>query len=83
MARFKIRPDDDSFYGFFNAAAANLLRGANMLLELALPDADLPDLAERLGQLEHDTDRITHEVYNRVNTTSSARPSCNTRIAVV
>ncbi|HEY7226356.1 MAG TPA: DUF47 family protein [Micromonosporaceae bacterium] len=67
--RFKIRPGDDSFYGFFNDAAANLVRGAELLLELAWPDTNVADIAERLGEIEHDSDRITHEVYNKINST--------------
>jgi predicted phosphate transport protein (TIGR00153 family) len=67
--RFKIRPGEDSFYQYFNAAAENLVRGAKLLLELALPDADVASIAERLGELEHDSDQITHEVYNRINST--------------
>jgi predicted phosphate transport protein (TIGR00153 family) len=67
--RFKIRPGDDSFYAFFNAAAANLVQGASLLLELAWPDADVASIAERLGELEHDSDRITHELYNKINST--------------
>jgi len=67
--RFKIRPGDDSFYAFFNQAAANVVRGAETLLQLALPDADFAEIAERLGELEHDSDRITHELYNKLNST--------------
>lgn len=67
--RLKIRPGDDSFYGYFNEAAANLVRGAEVLLELALPDADVADIADRLAELEHDSDRITHEVYSKINST--------------
>jgi uncharacterized protein len=67
--RFKFRPGDDSFYEFFNQAAANLVRGSEMLSELALPGADVQSIAERLGDIEHDSDRITHEVYNKINST--------------
>jgi predicted phosphate transport protein (TIGR00153 family) len=67
MMRFKIRAGDDSFFQFFNDAAANLVRGAEVLLELALPGVDVGDVAERLAQLEHDSDAITHEVYNKIN----------------
>jgi hypothetical protein len=67
--RFKIRPGEDSFYGFFNEAAANLVRGAELLLELALPDADVAGIADRLKELEHASDQITHEVYNKINST--------------
>ena len=67
--RFKFRPSDDSFYEFFNQAAAHLVRGAEMLAELALPGADIQDIAERLGDVEHDSDKITHDVYNKINST--------------
>ncbi|MBX6722711.1 MAG: DUF47 family protein [Dactylosporangium sp.] len=67
--RFKIRPGEDSFYGFFNDAAANLVRGAELLLELALPDADVAGIADQLKELEHASDLITHEVYNKINST--------------
>ncbi len=67
--RFKIRPGEDSFYGYFNDAAANLVRGAELLVELATPDADVASIAERLGDIEHDSDRITHDVYSKINST--------------
>ena len=67
--RFKFRPSDDSFYEFFNQAAANLVRGSEMLAELALPGADVQGIAERLGDVEHDSDAITHGVYNKINST--------------
>jgi uncharacterized protein len=67
--RFKFRPSDDSFYEFFNQAATNLVHGAEMLTELALPDADIQSIAERLGDIEHASDQITHEVYNKINST--------------
>lgn len=67
--RFKFRPTDDSFYEFFNQAAANLVRGSEMLAELALPGADVQGIAERLGDVEHDSDNITHHVYNKINST--------------
>jgi predicted phosphate transport protein (TIGR00153 family) len=67
--RFKFRPGDDSFYQFFNQAAANLVRGSELLSELALPGADVAHIAERLIDVEHDSDHITHEVYNKINST--------------
>jgi hypothetical protein len=67
--RFKLRPGDDSFYEFFTRAAANLVQGTQLLSELAIPDADIQSVSERLGDVEHDSDRITHEVYNKINST--------------
>jgi predicted phosphate transport protein (TIGR00153 family) len=66
--RFKLRPSDDAFYEFFSKAAANLVRGTELLQELALPGADVQSISERLVEVEHDSDAITHELYNKINT---------------
>jgi predicted phosphate transport protein (TIGR00153 family) len=67
--RLKLRPGDDSFYEFFTRAAANLVQGTELLSELAIPGADVQSVSERLGDVEHDSDKITHEVYNKINST--------------
>jgi uncharacterized protein len=66
--RFKLRPSDDTFYEYFSRAAANLVRGTEFLSELALPGADVQSISERLVEVEHDSDAITHELYNKINT---------------
>jgi hypothetical protein len=65
--RIKIRPTDDSFYDFFIRAAENLVKGTNLLSELALPGADVMSIGERLVEVEHDSDSITHDLYNKIN----------------
>jgi hypothetical protein len=67
--RFRFRPSDNSFYDFFSKAAANLVRGTELLSELSLPKADFALIAERLEDVEHDSDKITHDVYNKINST--------------
>ena len=67
--RFRFRPSDNSFYDFFSAAAANLVVGTELLSELSLSKADFALIAERLEEIEHDSDKITHEVYNKINST--------------
>lgn len=67
--RLRLTPSDSSFYEFFSRAADNLVRGAELLSELALPDVDVQSVSERLSEVEHDSDRITHEVYNKINST--------------
>jgi len=67
--RFKLRPNDDSFYEFFTRAAGNLVRGTALLGELALPESDVQSISEQLVEVEHDSDAITHELYNKINTT--------------
>jgi uncharacterized protein len=67
--RIKIRPSDDSFFDYFSRAAQNLVKGTALLSELALPDADVMSVGERLVEVEHDSDSITHELYNKINST--------------
>jgi predicted phosphate transport protein (TIGR00153 family) len=67
--RLKFTPSDNSFYEFFTHAANNLVRGAELLSELALPGVDIASVSERLSEVEHDSDKVTHEVYNKINST--------------
>jgi uncharacterized protein len=65
--RFNLRPGDDSFFEYFSRAAENLLKGTALLSELVLPDANVQSVSERLVELEHDSDAITHELYKKIN----------------
>lgn len=65
--RLRLRPSDDSFYDFFTRAAGNLVKGTELLSELALPGVDVQTVSERLIEVEHDSDAITHELYKKIN----------------
>ncbi|GAA2628574.1 DUF47 family protein [Dactylosporangium fulvum] len=65
--RLRLRPSDDSFYEFFSRAAQNLVKGTDLLSELALPGTDVQSVSERLVEVEHDSDAITHELYKKIN----------------
>jgi len=67
--RFKLRPTEDAFYEYFSRAAQNLVRGTALLRELTLPEADVQSVSERLVEVEHDSDQITHDLYSRINST--------------
>lgn len=69
MPRFSLRPSDGAFYELFTRSAANLVRGVDLLVELSLPGSDAQSVSERLVKLEHDTDQITHEIYQKINST--------------
>jgi predicted phosphate transport protein (TIGR00153 family) len=66
--RISLRPSDDTFYDFFSRAAANLVRGTELLTELSVPGVDVQSVSERLTEVEHDSDAITHELFNKINT---------------
>jgi uncharacterized protein len=67
--RFKLRPRNSSFYALFTRAAANLVTGTDLLTELAVPGVDVQSVSERLAEVEHDSDAITHELFNKINST--------------
>jgi uncharacterized protein len=67
--KFSLRPTSGVFYELFTRAAANLVRGTELLQELALPGVDVASVAERLEEVEHDSDQITHELFKRINST--------------
>ncbi|GGK29561.1 phosphate transport regulator [Pilimelia terevasa] len=67
--KFSFRPSEGVFYELFTKAAHNLVRGTDLLLELALPGVNVQSVSERLVEVEHDSDEITHELYNKINST--------------
>ena len=50
-------------------AAQNLVTGTELLAELILPGADIQAISERLVEVEHDSDAITHDLYQKINST--------------
>ncbi len=67
--RINLRPTEQAFYGFFSQAAVNLVKGAEILTELSLPDPDHQGISDRLGEMEHANDEVTHEMLRKLNST--------------
>ncbi|MEU6246599.1 DUF47 family protein [Glycomyces sp. NPDC047010] len=67
--RFSLKPQDDAFYTFFNDAADNIRRGVGILSELGDDQPDFQKISERLVDVEHDNDQLTHRLFNKVNST--------------
>jgi predicted phosphate transport protein (TIGR00153 family) len=67
--KFSFHPTEVAFYELFTRAAQNLVRGTELLHELALPGVDVQLVSERLTEVEHDSDQITHQLYKRINST--------------
>lgn len=61
------RRREGGFYELFARSAWNLVKGTDVLAELALPGVDVQSVSERLVELEHDSDQIAHETYNKIN----------------
>ena len=67
--KFPFRPTEGAFYELFTRAAQNLVRGTELLNELALPGVDVQSVSDRLTDVEHDSDEITHTLYKKINST--------------
>jgi predicted phosphate transport protein (TIGR00153 family) len=69
--RFKLRPSEDAFYEYFNEAAHNLVRGAELLAGLTAGASaeQIQGISEGLQEVEHQNDDVTHALYNKINST--------------
>lgn len=67
--RFRLRPTETAFYGFFSQAANNLVHGADILGELSLPAPDFLSISDRLKDVEHANDEVTHALLRKLNST--------------
>ncbi|MGN6564036.1 MAG: DUF47 domain-containing protein [Thermomicrobiales bacterium] len=67
LARFL--PRDEKFYEYFNDAARNAAETAQLLVDLVEHYEDVGPKVQRLRDLEHRGDEITHQVFNALNRT--------------
>jgi len=62
-------PKDHQFFDLFEAAAANVLRAAELLDEMLATYPERADLAGEIVLCEHEGDRITYDTVQRLNST--------------
>jgi predicted phosphate transport protein (TIGR00153 family) len=60
---------DHVFFDLFEEAAANIMRGADLLDQMLADYPDRADLSRDIVICEQDGDRITHDVHQRLNST--------------
>jgi uncharacterized protein len=60
---------DRVFFDLFEEAAANVMRGADLLDQMLADYPDRADLARDIVICEQEGDRITHDVHQRLNST--------------
>lgn len=65
FARFK--PKSELFYALFVSSSQCIQFGAKTLTELGRTDTDHAAVAARMVELEHECDRITHELFRTLN----------------
>ena len=70
MARLTLTPQKREFFGLYNQAAQNIVAIADLLVELLdrFPDG-AADLERKVKDLEHQGDRLTHELVDLLNRT--------------
>jgi predicted phosphate transport protein (TIGR00153 family) len=64
-----LRGSDREFFDLFERAGANIVRAAELLDEMLARYPESADLARDILACEHDGDRLTHEVIDRLNHT--------------
>src|SRR5215831_4722812 len=62
-------PREDKFYRLFEQAAANALRGAQLLCDLLNHFTDVATKVKMIQAAEHEGDTITHEIFEQLNRT--------------
>jgi predicted phosphate transport protein (TIGR00153 family) len=66
--RFRLVPRDESFYEMFVRLATKIEEGGLAYQDLITDFQDVTRKAERLRDLEHEGDEVTHEIMKRLNT---------------
>jgi hypothetical protein len=67
--RLRIFPREESYFDLFNQVADNLVEAAGLLLDMVENFVDPDVKAKRLLDAEHEGDRLTHDIYSRLNAT--------------
>jgi uncharacterized protein len=65
----RFTPRDTAFYDLFTSSAENLVAAVALLAEALADDADRPEIALKLRDVEHQGDEVTHAIIRRVNST--------------
>jgi uncharacterized protein len=64
-----LRGSEREFFNLFERAGTNIVRAAELLDEMLARYPETADLARDILACEHDGDRLTHDVINRLNQT--------------
>lgn len=66
---FRLIPREEKFFEMFEAAARNIHRGAELLVEMMENYHDPEKQADAILQVEHQGDTITHDIIHKLNQT--------------
>jgi len=67
--KLRFMPREERFFELFEEAAKNVVKGADLLVQLVSDHARTADLRREIEQVEHEGDLTTHEIADRLNRT--------------
>jgi predicted phosphate transport protein (TIGR00153 family) len=67
--KLNFMPKEERFFELFDNQAHNLVRGADLLVELVADHTQAESLRQRIEEVEHEGDITTHEIADRLNRT--------------
>ena len=67
LSRFRLIPQDERFFDWFNRSAQNNLEAAGLLVDLLDHYEDVDRKARHLKDIEHRGDELTHQVFAALN----------------
>ncbi|HVE76710.1 MAG TPA: DUF47 family protein [Actinomycetota bacterium] len=67
--RLRLVPREESFFDLFETMAEKVNQGAEALLSLVTDYTNVAEKAQKVIDIEHEGDEITHDVMRRLNTT--------------
>jgi len=67
--KFRMIPQEERFFELFEAAAENVVKGAELLKCLVTEGGSSEELRRQIEEVEHEGDITTHEIADRLNRT--------------
>ena len=67
--KLNFMPREERFFELFSNQAHNLVKGANLLVQLVGDHTQASDLRKQIEDVEHEGDITTHEIADRLNRT--------------
>ena len=67
--KLRFIPREERFFELFDEQAKNIVKGAELLVELVSRPAEAAELRSQIEEVEHEGDITTHEIADRLNRT--------------
>lgn len=66
---FNFLPREEAFFSLFQQSSKNVVEGGRLLKELMDDYQSIPEKVDRIKEVEHQGDEITHDIVRRLNKT--------------